>query len=596
MAIPEQFIDDLVARSDIADVVSSYVHLSKKGSNLWGLCPFHNEKTPSFSVSPDKQIYHCFGCGKGGGVISFIMEMENLPFVDAVKLLAKRAGLEVPESGENEAYRKKRTRLLELSRDAARFYHDYLTGPGGQRVRDYIAQRQISPRTATRFGLGAAPDQWDALTCAMTAKGYTKMELIDAGLAVAGKNGGIYDKFRARLMLPVIDVRGEVVGFTSRILPGEEGAKYLNTPETVLFKKGRLIYALNFAKNTKRPNLVLVEGNIDVITLHQAGFDNVVATMGTALTEEHARILARYTKELVLCYDNDAAGKQSTDRVLNILKNANLNVRVLQLPNAFDAEGKPIKQDPDDFVKKFGPAAFEKCLNGSAGQNDYRLDSLQTKHDLSSEEGRLAYLKEAVATIAALQSPIEREIYGNKAAAAAGISGTAMAQEVARYRKDRAWKARKVQAKKDLTPAVQLQPKSRQLRYENIRSARAEEGVIRLLLLDPALLPETEGLDPSQFSSPLLAKLYVLLRQRHSQGLSLQLGALSGSLEPEEMSHITGILEQPETRSNRSQALRDYLEIIQTEAAKRGGAGLDPLLAARDKFREKKSYGGQPHE
>lgn len=596
MAIPEQFIDDLVARSDIADVVSSYVHLSKKGSNLWGLCPFHNEKTPSFSVSPDKQIYHCFGCGKGGGVISFIMEMENLPFVDAVKLLAKRAGLEVPESGENEAYRKKRTRLLELSRDAARFYHDYLTGPGGQRVRDYIAQRQISPRTATRFGLGAAPDQWDALTRAMTAKGYTKMELIDAGLAVAGKNGGIYDKFRARLMLPVIDVRGEVVGFTSRILPGEEGAKYLNTPETVLFKKGRLIYALNFAKNTKRPNLVLVEGNIDVITLHQAGFDNVVATMGTALTEEHARILARYTKELVLCYDNDAAGKQSTDRVLNILKNANLNVRVLQLPNAFDAEGKPIKQDPDDFVKKFGPAAFEKCLNGSAGQNDYRLDSLQTKHDLSSEEGRLAYLKEAVATIAALQSPIEREIYGNKAAAAAGISGTAMAQEVARYRKDRVWKARKVQAKKDLTPAVQLQPKSRQLRYENIRSARAEEGVIRLLLLDPALLPETEGLDPSQFSSPLLAKLYVLLRQRHSQGLSLQLGALSGSLEPEEMSHITGILEQPETRSNRSQALRDYLEIIQTEAAKRGGAGLDPLLAARDKFREKKSYGGQPHE
>lgn len=596
MAIPEQFIDDLVARSDIADVVSSYVHLTKKGSNLWGLCPFHNEKTPSFSVSPDKQIYHCFGCGKGGGVISFVMEMENLPFLDAVKLLAKRAGLEVPETGENEAYRKKRTRLLELSRDAARFYHDYLTGPGGQQVRDYIAQRQISPRTATRFGLGAAPDQWDALTKAMTAKGYTKMELIDVGLAVAGKNGSIYDKFRSRLMLPVIDVRGEVVGFTSRLLPGLEGAKYLNTPETVLFKKGRLIYALNFAKNTKRPNLVLVEGNIDVITLHQAGFDNVVATMGTALTEEHARILARYTKELVLCYDNDAAGKQSTDRVLNILKNANLTVRVLQLPNAFDAEGKPIKQDPDDFVKKFGPAAFEKCLNGSAGQNDYRLDSLQSKHDLSSEEGRLAYLKEAVATIAALQSPIEREIYGNKAAAAAGISGTAMAQEVARYRKDRAWRARKVQAKKDLSPTVQLQPKSRQLRYENIRSARAEEGVIRLLLLDPSLLPETAGLDPSQFSSPLLAKLYVLLKQRHSQGLSLQLGTLSGSLDPEEMSHITGILAQPETRSNRSQALRDYLEIIETEAAKRGGAGLDPLLAARDKFREKKSYGGQPHE
>ena len=596
MAIPEQFIDDLVARSDIADVVSSYVHLTRKGNNLWGLCPFHNEKTTSFSVSPDKQIYHCFGCGKGGGVISFVMEMENLPFVDAVKLLAKREGLEVPETGENEAYRKKRTRLLELSRDAARFYHEYLTGPGGQRVRDYIAQRQISPRTATRFGLGAAPDQWDALTKAMTAKGYTKLELMDAGLAVAGKNGGIYDKFRARLMLPVIDVRGEVVGFTSRILPGEEGAKYLNTPETALFKKGRLIYALNFAKNTKRPNLVLVEGNIDVITLHQAGFDNVVATMGTALTEEHARILARYTKELVLCYDNDTAGKQSTDRVLNILKNANLTVRVLQLPNAYDTEGKPVKQDPDDFIKKFGPAAFEKCLNGSAGQNDYRLDSLLSRHDLSSEEGRLAYLKEAVVTVAALQSPIEREIYGNKAAAAAGISNSAMAQEIARYRKDKTWQARKRQAKKDLTPSVQLQPKARELRYENIRSARAEEGVIRLLLLDPGLLDQTGGLGPEQFSSPLLAKLYVLLQQRHSQGLSLQLGALSGVLTPEEMSHITGIVEQPESPTNRRQALRDYIAIIQTEAAIRGGSDIDPLLAARDKFREKKSYGGQPHE
>ena len=596
MAIPEQFIDDLVARSDIADVVSSYVTLTKKGSNLWGLCPFHNEKTPSFSVSPDKQIYHCFGCGKGGGVISFVMEMENLPFVDAVKLLAKRAGLEVPETGESEGYRKKRARLLELTREAARFYHDQLRSPGGQAVRDYIAQRQITPRTATRFGLGAAPDQWDALTKAMTAKGYTKLELIDAGLAVAGKNGGIYDKFRARLMLPVIDVRGDVAGFTSRILPGLEGAKYLNSPETSIFKKGRLIYALNFAKNTKRPNLVLVEGNIDVITLHQAGFDNVVATMGTALTEEHARILARYTKALVLCYDNDAAGKQSTDRVLNILKSADLSVRVLQLPNAYDAEGRPIKQDPDDFVKKFGPAAFEKCLSGSAGQNDYKLDSLQAKHNLSDEEGRLAYLREAVATVAALQSPIEREIYGNKAAAAAGISGQAMAQEVARYRKDRAWRARKAQAKKDLAPAAQLQPRARELRYDNIRSARAEEGVIRLLLLDPTLLEQTGNLSPEQFSSPLLAKCYALLQQRHSQGLGLHLEALSGQLTPDEISHIAGILAQPEALSNSGQALRDYLEIIRTEAAIRAGDGPDALLAARDRFIEKKAYGGQPHE
>ena len=596
MAIPEQFIDELVARSDIADVVSSYVRLTPKGSNLWGLCPFHSEKTPSFSVSPDKQIYYCFGCHKGGGVISFLMEMENLSFPDAVRLLAQRAGVEVPETGVDEAGRRKRERVLAANRDAARFYHDYLKGPGGARVRDYIDQRQITPRTATRFGLGAAPDQWDALTRALTDKGYTKLELIDAGLAVAGKNGGIYDKFRARLMLPVIDMRGDVAGFTSRILPGEEGAKYLNTPETVAFHKGRLIYALNFAKNTKRPNLILVEGNIDVITLHQAGFDNVVATMGTALTEDHARILARYTKELVLCYDNDAAGKQSTDRVLGILKNADLSVRVLQLPNAYDAEGKPVKQDPDDFVKKFGPAAFEKCLNGSAGQNDYRLESLRQKYDLTDEEGRLAYLRDAVAAVSALQSPIEREIYGGKAAAAAGISGEAFAQEVRRYRKDRTWQARKREERKDLIPAARVQPTQRELRYANVRSARAEEGVIRLLLLGAGLSPAAEGLSPEQFSAPALAKVYSLIRQRYGEGRSLQPAALDGALSPEEMSLVARLMERPVDRANGPQALKDYMEIIETEALMRGGEETDPLLAARNKFRERKAYGGQAHE
>ena len=593
MAIPEQFIDELVARSEISDVVSSYVSLKKKGANLWGPCPFHSEKTPSFSVSQEKQIYHCFGCGKGGGVISFLMEIENLPFVDAVRLLAQRAGMEVPDASADDESRKKRARALAANRDAARFYHEYLKSPGGARVRDYIAQRQITPRTATRFGLGAAPDQWDGLIRALSEQGYTKLELIEAGLAVAGKNGGVYDKFRSRLMLPVIDVRGEVTGFTSRILPGEEGAKYLNTPETAVFKKGRLIYALNFAKSTKRPNLVLVEGNIDVITLHQAGFDNVVATMGTALTEEHARILARYTRELVLCYDNDPAGKKSTDRVLGILRNADLNVRVLQLPNAYDAAGNPLKQDPDDFVKKFGPAAFEKCLSGSAGQNDYKLDTLQQRHDLSDEEGRLAFLREAVETVASLRSPIEREIYGNKAAAAAGVSAEAMAQEVKRELARRMKQAKKKQERRDLTPAVQLQPKERELRYANLRSARAEEGVLRLLLLESALFQETAGLKPEQFSAPALAKIYGLLLRRHREGRSTQLAALAGELSPEEMNHLVSVMDQPESLAHSQQALRDYIEIIETEALKRSGTDqVDPLLAAREKFREKKGYGG----
>ncbi len=593
MAIPEQFIDELVARSDIADIVGEYVHLTPKGANMWGLCPFHTEKTPSFSVNRDRQIYKCFGCGKGGGVINFVMEMEHLSYPDAIRHLARRVGMEVPETGVSDAGRKKYRRAQEANKEAARFYYSYLGSPGGAAVREYLTQRQISPKYATRFGLGAAPGEWDALTKALMAKGFSKMELIDAGLAVAGKNGGIYDKFRSRLMLPVIDVRGDVVGFTSRILPGLEGAKYLNSPDTVCFKKSQLIYALNLAKATKRPNLILVEGNIDVITLHQAGFDNVVATMGTALTADHARILSRYTKELVLCYDNDSAGKKSTDRVLGILKNADLNVRVLQLPNAVDSEGKPIKQDPDDFVKKFGPAAFERCLDGSAGQHDYQIDSALQTADLSSDEGRMEFLRSAVEMVGRMSSAIEREIYGNKAAAAAGITGAAFAQEVERWRKRQSWQARKKAERRDLLPSVSRQPRSRELRYENIRSGLAEEGILRLVLMDPALFSAAD-ISPELFTSPTLGKAFRLLRDRHDRALSVQLPALAGEFTTEEMSLLVEATNQPESMANAGQAMRDYIKTIRTEAQQRQeGKDNDALLALRNRRRETMMEDGQ---
>ncbi|MCI9263310.1 MAG: DNA primase [Oscillospiraceae bacterium] len=593
MAIPEQFIDELVARSDIADVVGEYVHLTPKGANMWGLCPFHTEKTPSFSVNRDRQIYKCFGCGKGGGAINFIMEMERLSYPDAIRHLAKRAGMEVPETGGSDQARKKYRRAQEANKEAARFYYNFLGSPGGGAVRDYLVQRQIGPKFATRFGLGAAPGEWDVLTKALTAKGFSKMELIDAGLSVAGKNGGVYDKFRSRLMLPVIDVRGDVVGFTSRLLPGLEGAKYLNSPDTVCFKKSQLIYALNLAKATKRPNLILVEGNIDVITLHQAGFDNVVATMGTALTADHARILSRYTKELVVCYDNDEAGKKSTDRVLGILKNADLAVRVLQLPNAPGPDGKPMKQDPDDFVKKFGPDAFERCLNGSAGQNDYKIDTLLQRADLSTDDGRMAFLRSAVETVGRLQSPIEREIYGNKAAQAAGISGAAFAQEVERWRKGQVRQARRKEERRDLTPTVSRQPKARQLRYDNIRSGLAEEGILRLVLMDPALF-SLAGVEPEQFSSPLLGKAFLLLRDRHERDLSVQLPALAGEFTSEEMSHLVEATSQPESMAQAGQAMADYIKTIRTENQQRQESkGDDALLALRTRRRETMMEDGQ---
>ena len=278
MPFPQSFLDELIARSDIVDVVGSYVQLSRKGANLFGLCPFHSEKTGSFSVSPDKQIYYCFGCKRGGGVINFIMEEENLTFPDAVRFLAKRAGLEVPEEDGDRDAARRRGRLLELNRDAARFYYQALQQPEGAAVQAYLDRRKVTRATAVNFGLGASLDSWDALMTAMTAKGYAKSELLAAGLVVQGKNGRIYDKFRNRLMFPVIDERGDVVAFGGRVLDHSE-PKYMNTQETAVYSKRRVLFALNLAKKSKRQGIILCEGNLDVVTLHQAGFDNAVASM-----------------------------------------------------------------------------------------------------------------------------------------------------------------------------------------------------------------------------------------------------------------------------------------------------------------------------
>ncbi|MBP1737482.1 MAG: primase [Oscillospiraceae bacterium] len=589
MAIPQHFIDELTARADIVEIVGDYVPLNPKGGSWWGLCPFHAEKSPSFHVVREKQMYHCFGCGKGGGVINFVMEMERLSYPDAIRVLAGKLGLPVPEDEDNGDQRKHRAHLLALNRDAARFYYDQLKNRSGARVEDYIRQRRIAPKTATRFGLGAAPDAWDELIRAMTERGYEKRDLLDAGLAVTNKTGGLYDKFRNRLMLPVIDLRGDVIGFTSRVMDNST-PKYLNTPETELFRKRSILYGLNYAKTTKRPNLILVEGNIDVITLHQAGFDNAVATMGTALTEEHARMLAKYSKELVICYDNDPAGKDATQRALAILKHAEFNVRVLQLPMRRNETGELVKQDADDFIKNHGAAAFERHLSESEEKNDYRLGTLAQNYDLTGDQGRLEFLKAAVGLIAGLDSSIEREIYGGKAAAIAGVTGNAVAHEVERQRKTQFRRDRRQEERKYLAPTVNLQPKQRELRYNNIRSAMAEEGILRLMLLDPTLFRGIPDLTGQRFSAPLLGKAFDLLKDRWERSLDAGLMNLQGEMTSEEMSHLVHIASKPESLANGRQALADYIGIIDTETLKQAGSGdADPLLAAWEMFQEKKA-------
>ncbi len=556
MPIPETFLEELNSRTDILDLVSSYVSLTKKGSKYWGLCPFHSEKTPSFSVSPDRQMYYCFGCHKGGGAINFVMELEGLGFVDAVDLLARRAGLQMPETAAGDgSTRKKRERLLELNKEAARWFHTNLTLPAARDGVAYFRKRGLSNKTITRFGLGYAPEGWDNLIQAMAEKGYEKAELMEAGLAVKNSNGRIYDRFRHRVMFPIIDVRGNVIGFGGRVLD-DSVPKYLNSPDTIVFNKSRNLFALNIAKKSKQGRIILTEGYMDTIALHQAGFDCAVASLGTALTEDHVKLLGNYTKEVVISYDGDQAGINAAQRAIHLLEKTGMTVRVLRVTGA---------KDPDEFIKTFGPAAFAALLDGSANHIEYQLNQLRAQYNLEQDEQRLAYLKEAAKLIARLDSPLEREIYGTRAAEAAKFSWSAMEEEVKQLRGRSRWKARREEQRKTMSPALVAQPPERSMRYQNVASARAEEGVIGLLLLDSDLMKHTAGLEPEQFSAPVLGKLFALLRQRWENGQACSLSALAGELSPEEMSLLAGIQERPIPVAQGERAMADYIQVIQRQ-------------------------------
>ena len=582
MAVPSEFIDELVARSDIVDVVSDYVRLTQKGGSYWGLCPFHGEKTASFHVVPDRQLYHCFGCGKGGGVISFVMEMENLPYLDALRLLAKRANLEFPEGDVDETARRRRGRLLALNKEAARYFHSQLWSPIGEEGLNYLRRRGLSKGTLTRFGLGYAPESWDSLISAMTQKGFSKSDLLEAGLAVSNKKGGIYDRFRDRVMFPIIDLRGDVIGFGGRVL-GDGTPKYLNSPDTPVFNKSRNLFALNLAKSTKLGRIVLTEGYMDTISLYQAGFDCAVASLGTSLTADHAKLLSRFTKEVVICYDSDQAGVQAADRAIPLLEKTGLKVRVLRVTGA---------KDPDEYIKTYGPEAFGRLLDRSENYMEYNLDQLESKYDLNDPVQKAEYARAAAEMLARLDSPVEQEVFAAQVSQRTGVGKDAVLQEIKQARNRSLRAAKRKQDRRDLTPLNQIQPRDRQLRYDNPRSARAEEGILRLLMMDSALIGELTGLEPEDFSSSHLGHIYDVLRSRLTAGRSAQLGALEGELTPEETSLLAEILRQPANLAGAAQALADYRAVMAREKWK-GQADVDEatLLAARDTIRKKNQIG-----
>ena len=579
MAFPPSFLDELVARNPIEDVVGHYVTLKRSGSNLFGLCPFHGEKTASFSVAPDKGIYYCFGCHKGGGVINFMMELEGLSYPDAVRNLAARVGMEVPEDEQYQSRYRQQERLWALHKEAARFFHSQLYAPVGKAALEYAFGRGMSKSILTTFGVGYAPDSWDSLVKAMKAKGYTEEELKESGLVtVSQKNGNIFDRFRDRLMFPIIDVRGNVIGFGGRIIKNDpNAAKYLNSPETLIFNKRKNLFGLNLAKKSKAGSLILVEGNIDVVTLHQYGFDNAIASLGTSLTEEQAALMTRYAEQVILIYDGDKAGQNATQRAIPILEKAGLQVKVLQLKDA---------KDPDEFLKKFGADKFKLLLEGSSNRVEYQLNAIARKYDIREDDQRVKFINEAAEFISTLSNAVQREVYGHRVADAAKISYDALKLEVNKAFKRRMAREKKKQEKIDLAPARNLQPKSRTIRYDNVKSAMAEETVIAMVLRDPALLDETKKLRPEEFSSGLLGNVYGQLRERHDQGLEVSLGVLS-NLSADEMSHITAVYHRQQGPVS-EQALADCIRTIKAEYSATKVSSEDDLLAFRNRLRESK--------
>ena len=588
--IPDSFLDELVSKNDIYDVVSGYVRLTKRsGSNVFGLCPFHNEKTPSFSVNTDKQIYYCFGCQLGGNVINFVKEIDNVSYRDAVEILAARVGMIVPSSNIDNELAEKRKRMLELNRSAARFFHELLSSKLAGSARDYLSKRGISKAMVTRFGIGVAPESWNLLVDSMITKNYTQDELVEAGLAKQrqqkpGSSGGIYDVFRNRLMFPVIDVRGNVLGFSGRILDNGE-PKYLNSRDTLVFNKKRNLFGLNLAKKTKSDTLILVEGNIDVVTLHQAGFDNAVASLGTALTTEQAQLMSRHVNNVAIAYDSDESGRKAILRAIPILERTGMNVSVIDLGTS---------SDPDDFIKKNSPDAFKLLLERSEDHIEYQLLTIKNKHNMTTDAGRLSYLTSATELLSNLSGAPEREVYGAKVAEIAGVSVEAVKTEVNKKLNIKKAKQKKNFEQKVSRPTVAVQPQDRSLRYTNEYSALAEEGIIRSLIRDPSLMNiiiET-GFSKDDFTSDFLSKIFNILSVRIADNKDTNAALVMAELENNEASHLTMILQKPDGKQNSEKIIREYIDKIKTEQFKQRQPDESTLLELK-RLRERKDKNGR---
>ena len=530
----DEFLNTLRMKCDIEAVVSRYVPLKRSGSSLVGLCPFHGEKTPSFHVNTAKQFFHCFGCNAGGDVITFIMKIENLSYIDAVVFLAEQVGMKVPalDTFDNEITTLRKT-VLEMNKVAARFFYEKLNSPEGKHAMDYFLGRGLLPRTIVRFGLGYAPDKWDELLEHLLKKGFKKEDIKASGLVSIGKEK-LFDRFRNRVMFPIIDQRNNIIGFGGRTM-GNDPAKYLNTAETIAFKKGNNLYALNWAKSSKDGRLIICEGYMDVISLHQAGFTNAVATLGTALTPVQARLMRQYCDEVIICYDSDAAGKKAAKRGMDILNDADLKVRIVTIVGG---------KDPDDFIRDKGKKAFERLLDESQNRIDYRIDEIKLKYDITEPNGRAECLKEITVVLAGINNKIEQEIYISKVSNDFNISSESIIAEINVYKRKIAKYKRDQEQRREMEMLRGLNDKINPQKRQNLRGSKLEEDIITILLNFPEYLSFIEeNLGAEDFITDFNRKIFLLICEKiRDNPTSEPLLSLSQDLNEDEMGILTAFI------------------------------------------------------
>lgn len=586
--IPEDIINEIKYRNDIETAVSQYVNLKRRGKNLVGLCPFHSEKTPSFTVYPENGSFYCFGCGVGGDVFTFTGLIENLDYMESIKLLAERSGISLPQDGYDDSLQRLKKKIYDINRDTARFFHSFLMSPGGKWALDYLTGRGLTVKTIKHFGLGAAPDSWDALIHHLKEKGYTESDMLAANVIGKSNRGGIYDRFRKRVMFPIINIRGNIVAFSGRAMPGEDkqAGKYVNTADTPVYKKSENLFGINFAKSVCSERVILVEGNMDVISLHQAGFENTVAPLGTAFTTEQANLLSRYTKEIVLMLDADAAGQKAVRRASGLLENTGLSVRVVVVP-----DGK----DPDEYIKKNGKERFAALLEGAVSDMEYKLLTAAKDIDLNSEDGRLKYLAAAAEIIAATDDIMTRDIYIGRLSEKYGVSRTALTTRVNELRKRNSRQKQKKEISDIIRPKFtkdDINPERR----KSVKGTAAEETLIAVLLKNPDFYKiALDKLPPEKMLTSLNRRIYETIISVLEHGGSLDISAFAEKLLPAEIGYLVSLQNSEKAGKNPEIVLKDCIGVILEEdmllesaekaesSVEEWAAGLQNLIAEKSK-------------